>query len=236
MSALTDLFTALANKIRSKTGGSATYTPPQMVNAIDDVYAAGAASVTVTSITPSNTSPVFIEIGSAYKPSKKGYAIESYDNSVTQSAMANGAYFPSGMVKMPIAGYAYSSRPQMTETTLWTNSNVANTFAEQTITLNDSITNYDYIKVTITSSTSTTTEYMDTIFKVSDFITYVRPSSSVNHWPQAAVGARAGGTSNFRVLLYVPDNKISISNGVAAGSTSALNSRVIPVKVIGMKL
>lgn len=41
MSALTDLFTALANKIRSKTGGSATYTPPQMVNAIDDVYQAG---------------------------------------------------------------------------------------------------------------------------------------------------------------------------------------------------
>lgn len=44
MSALTDLFTALANKIRSKTGGSTTYTPPQMVNAIDDVYAAGVAA------------------------------------------------------------------------------------------------------------------------------------------------------------------------------------------------
>ena len=116
MSALTDLFTALANKIRSKTGGSATYTPPQMVNAIDDVYAAGAASVTVTSITPSNTSPVFIEIGSAYKPSKKGYAIESYDNSVTQSAMTNGAYFPSGMVKMPVSGYAYSSQQKRTAT------------------------------------------------------------------------------------------------------------------------
>lgn len=48
MSALTDLFTALANKIRSKTGGSATYTPPQMVNAIDDVYDAGVAAGTPT--------------------------------------------------------------------------------------------------------------------------------------------------------------------------------------------
>lgn len=46
MSALTDLFTALANKIRSKTGGSDTYTPPQMVNAIDDVYDAGVAAGT----------------------------------------------------------------------------------------------------------------------------------------------------------------------------------------------
>ncbi len=48
MSALTDLFTALATKIRSKTGGSDTYTPPQMVNAIDDVYDAGVAAGTPT--------------------------------------------------------------------------------------------------------------------------------------------------------------------------------------------
>lgn len=44
MSALTDLFTAFANKIRSKTGGSDTYTPPEMVDAIDDVYDAGLAA------------------------------------------------------------------------------------------------------------------------------------------------------------------------------------------------
>lgn len=125
---------------------------------------------------------------------------------------------------------------QMTETVLWTNPNVANTFAEQTITLTDSITNYDYIKVTVASSTTNNTEYMDTIYKVSDFMTYVKPSSSANHWPQAAVGARAGGASNFRTLLYVPDNKISISNGIISGSSSAQNTRVIPVTVKGLKL
>lgn len=65
---------------------------------------------TINNITPSDSSPVSMSANSNYKPSKKGYAIESYDNSVTQSAMANGAYFPSGMVKMPIAGYAYSSQ------------------------------------------------------------------------------------------------------------------------------
>ena len=124
----------------------------------------------------------------------------------------------------------------MTETVLWTNSNVANTFASQTITLSQSISNYDYIKITVTSSTSNTTEYMDTIFKVSDFITYVQPSSSVNHWPQPAVGARAGGANDFRRLLYVPDNKISVSDCSAAGSTQTYNTRVIPVKVTGMKL
>lgn len=45
MSALTDLFTALANAIRSKTGGSDTYTPLEMVSdGIDDVYDAGVAA------------------------------------------------------------------------------------------------------------------------------------------------------------------------------------------------
>lgn len=44
MSALTDYFTSLANKIRSVLGGSATYTPAQMVSAIDDIYAAGSST------------------------------------------------------------------------------------------------------------------------------------------------------------------------------------------------
>lgn len=48
MSALTDLFTSLANAIRAKTGGSDTYTPPEMVDAIDDVYDAGVAAGTPT--------------------------------------------------------------------------------------------------------------------------------------------------------------------------------------------
>lgn len=41
MSALTDYFTALANKIRSKTGKIATLTPSDMVDEIDDVYTTG---------------------------------------------------------------------------------------------------------------------------------------------------------------------------------------------------
>lgn len=40
MSALTDYFTSLANKIRSKTGKSATLTPTQMVSEVDTVYQA----------------------------------------------------------------------------------------------------------------------------------------------------------------------------------------------------
>ena len=100
MSALTDYFTSLANKIRAKVGGSQTYTPTQMVSAIDDVYDAGAASVpTPTSITPSDANPVALTANTAVKPTTNGYAVENV-NSITPSTnvpsmTANKIYKPS---------------------------------------------------------------------------------------------------------------------------------------------
>ena len=92
MSALTTLFSSLANKIRSKTGGSDTYTPTEMVDAIDDVFDAGVESAT-TPITPSNSTPVSMLSGSGYKPTANGYAISSYDSvtpSSTPESVASG--------------------------------------------------------------------------------------------------------------------------------------------------
>lgn len=73
MSALTNLFTALANKIRSKTGGSDTYTPPQMVNAIDDVYQAGVNAGT----TPTQTKTVTAGTSATTVTPDTGYALSS---------------------------------------------------------------------------------------------------------------------------------------------------------------
>lgn len=73
MSALTDLFTAFANKIRSKTGGSDTYTPPQMVNAIDDVYQAGVNAGT----TPTQTKTVTAGTSATTVTPDTGYALSS---------------------------------------------------------------------------------------------------------------------------------------------------------------
>lgn len=141
MSALTDLFTSFANKIRSKVGGSQTYTPLQMVDAIDDVYDAGAASVpTPTSITPSNSSPVALTANTPVNPTASGYAIESYSIITPSTApstptlnagsiykpdtsgyaintysmilpLDGGVAFDSGFIKMYASGYAYRNRP-----------------------------------------------------------------------------------------------------------------------------
>ena len=96
MSALTDYFTSMANKIRSKVGGSQTYTPLQMVNAIDDVYDAGAASVpSPTSITPSDSSPAALTADTPVTPTANGYAYSTLQtitfSTVTSSNNGVGA-------------------------------------------------------------------------------------------------------------------------------------------------
>lgn len=74
MSALTDLFTAMANKIRSKTGGSDTYTPAEMVSdGIDDVYDAGVAAGT----TPTQTKSVTAGTSQVTVTPDTGYALSS---------------------------------------------------------------------------------------------------------------------------------------------------------------
>ena len=74
MSALTDLFTAMANKIRSKTGGSDTYTPAEMVSdGIDDVYDAGVAAGT----TPTQTKSVTAGTSQITVSPDTGYALSS---------------------------------------------------------------------------------------------------------------------------------------------------------------
>lgn len=118
MSALTDLFTAMANKIRSKTGTATTYTPLEMVSdGIDDVYdagyAAGGGGVSPTSITPSDSSPASMTAGNAYEPTANGYAIASNPTSITPST--NMPSLTAGTIYKPTGnGYAISTYTPLT--------------------------------------------------------------------------------------------------------------------------
>lgn len=229
MSALTDLFTALANKIRSKTGGSTTYTPPQMVNAIDDVYAAGAASVTGTSITPSNTSPQSMSSGTLYKPTDNGYAIQSY-TSISQSQLNAGVYFSSGMKKMASSGYAYSSQPSIKETTLWTNSSPTSNFAAQTITLLQDIDNFDYLKITYRLSTSASTE-LSLIISVQDF----KNTADANGKGVITLNSKSSNVIYARLIYYASDTSVSVTVAYKIGSSGNSQAYSIPTKISGLK-
>ena len=119
MSALTDLFTAMANKIRSKTGTATTYTPLEMVSdGIDDVYDAGYAAGgggggTATPITPSNSSPASMTTGTTYEAMGTGYAIASY-SSVTPSNSSPVSLSSGSIYKMGGAGKAVASVADIT--------------------------------------------------------------------------------------------------------------------------
>lgn len=119
MSALTNLFSAMAAKIRSKTGTQTTYTPAQMVSdGIDDVYdagyAAGGGGSSATSITPSDSSPVAMTANNAYEPTTNGYAIASNPTTLTPSnasppSIASGTIYKGGG-----SGYAIGSFSSIT--------------------------------------------------------------------------------------------------------------------------
>lgn len=119
MSALTDLFTAMANKIRSKTGTQTTYTPLEMVSdGIDDVYAAGydaggGGGGGGIPITPSNASPVSLTSGESYEMQANGYAISSYTN-LTPSNASPVSLSSGSIYKMGGAGKAVASVADIT--------------------------------------------------------------------------------------------------------------------------
>ena len=105
MSALTDLFTAFANKIRSKTGGSDTYTPPQMVNAIDDVYQAGVDAGT----TPTQTKTVTAGTTATTVTPDTGYALSSVTVNPTPSQSKSATPTTSAQTILPDSGKLLSS-------------------------------------------------------------------------------------------------------------------------------
>jgi len=113
MSALTDLFTAMANRIRFYTEKATRYTPSEMATGgIDDVFEAGREQAT-TPITPSNASPASMTSGTGYKPTANGYAIQSY-YLTNPSNYSPALVFTDDMCKMMKDGHVIESYDSVT--------------------------------------------------------------------------------------------------------------------------
>lgn len=269
MSALTDLFTAMANKIRSKTGTATTYTPAQMVSTgIDDVYTAGYnaggggggggipitpsnsspasmssgttyeaqangyAIASYSSITPSDSTPVALTSGSIYKAGGAGYAIASSPTSVTPTT--SGASFSQGIVNMTAGGYAYSQRPSLVSTTLWTNNSPTSDFAAQNVNLSDSMANYDYIGIRwkrAKASSETTATVSTTIWPVTD----MQNTDDNNDSKSLVFGLNrlSSGGRYCRYAYYKTNSQIYISAASLIGGSTTNATSVIPLNIYG---
>lgn len=179
-----------------------------------------------TSITPSDSAPASMSSGAAYEPTAAGYAIQSY-SSASKTPSSSGASFSAGWNRMTAAGYAYSSRPsgQMSTTTLWTNPNTSASFADQTITLSQSLNNFQYIRIAYNVRTSTSENVWEFYYR-SDFQTC-----------QGDTGPRMmiGGANYVRGVRYISATSIGFSKAFYLNSSSygSNNSYVIPISVSG---
>lgn len=236
MSALTDLFSAMATKIRSKTGTQTTYTPSEMVSdGIDDVFDAGVASVPQpTSITPSNASPVSLTANTAVNPTASGYAIASY-TSVTPSDSNPPSISSGDIVKLSASGYLYATQQSggMTQTTLWTNSTPTSGFTVKTANLSDSIENYDYIGIAYRVTTASSSRPTEVLVKSRD-LQYAISSYSNTNFPSITV--YSDSTYYARYITYSSNTQLLISAASKIGATGSSTTKAIPLYIYGYKL
>lgn len=105
--------------------------------------------------------------------------------------------------------------------TLWTNSNPSANFVAQTITLSDSVDNYDHFVIECNQATSNTTKF------------YAYGKKNSNGW------FAAGLKSDYSYARYFSftanNNQLYFDNCGIIGQATTINNVLIPVKVYGYK-
>lgn len=127
MSALTDYFTSLANKIRSKLGTQSTYTPDECVNAIDDVYDKGVADTKVGTATSGDvlSGKTFTNastVGGNGSMANNGAVSASLNTSTTSYTIPQGYHNGSGNVSITTQAKTASSTLKVSNSTIYPDS------------------------------------------------------------------------------------------------------------------
>lgn len=117
------------------------------------------------------------------------------------------------------------------EISLWTNSAPTSSFAAQTVTLSQSIENFDYIKIKYKYGTSVNTT-LSSIYSVEDFKQSIEGGSH----NICLMGILTPSTAYARILYYVSATSVKISAyyGVGTAFSGGIDS-AIPLEIIGLK-
>lgn len=191
--------------------------------------------VIATTIVP-GTTPSQVTKNNTYNIStNNGYIIKDYESLYASS---DGAYFTAGMIQAQNNGYAYLQKPTggFTETTLWTNSSptASSGFAAQTITLSQSVDNFDYIGIkyaTYNTKTTTDSAIATNIRSVADF----KKSAETAYYPSFLLGYYGSSTRYQRRVKYVSTTQIGFTASQVANASGTDNKSNIPLYVYGLK-
>lgn len=121
------------------------------------------------------------------------------------------------------------SGEQYTETVLWTNSAPTSSFAAQTITLSDSMSNYKYLKFRYKNTASGSLE-ASVICPVSDFV----KMSDVSGNGILLILAMQNPSIYGRRVYYVSTTSVNFKSALRVGSSGTTDSVAIPLEILGI--
>ena len=119
----------------------------------------------------------------------------------------------------------------MSETLLWENPSPNATFAAQSVTLSDSISNYDYIRFYFKSGASTT-NIRSNIYSVADVKASI--SSGARNQVCSTACSNSGNVS-ARTITYESDTQLAFSAAWSLGGAVSYNQTTIPHSIYGLK-
>lgn len=161
-----------------------------------------------------------------------GYAHTTQGTSVTPST--SGASFSSGLNYMASSGYAYSAKPTggFSETTLWTNSSPTSSFAAQSVTLSQSIQNFDYIRINynLTKSNSTSGQ----VVYPSSYLASLTATSG-NRINAGLTGGLNNNGNWVRTITAPSNTSIAFTTATRGASSSSSSDNLIPTSIVGLK-
>ena len=118
----------------------------------------------------------------------------------------------------------------MSETVLWTNSAPSSTFSGQTITMLNSYTSFNYLKIRYKNTTSSNT-YNEVIIPTDRL-----PRMEVTMEYRVGLGVFISSMIYFRSVNTTGNtSELNISNCARFNNSGLDNSNVIPLSIIGMK-